>query len=222
MTITIAWQAANAAQQLDLVQAALHQDVPINPAELIVVRELNGQMAARKPPRGAIPRQAAVLLLLYPHEDQLWLPLTVRSHQLAKHRGEVSLPGGAADPDDADLVATALRETEEELGIDPQRVTVLGSLTPFYIPASNYELLPVVGYLPHLPPLRPNPAEIAEVLPISLATLADRSIVQQEIWILRDRQMRVEFFWLHRHKVWGATALLLSEMVARIRAVAEG
>lgn len=221
MTISMTWHAADVTYQLDLVREALHRDVPINPADLIVVREMNGQMAARKPTRGAIPRQAAVLLLLYPHTGQLWLPLTVRSNRLAQHRGEVSLPGGAADPGDADLVATALRETEEELGIDPQRITVLGSLTPFYIPASNYELLPVVGYVPHLPPLRPNPAEIAEVLQIPLALLGDRSIVEEEIWILRDRQMRVEFFRLHGHKVWGATALLLSEMVARIRAVAE-
>ncbi len=222
MTISMTWQAADVGHQLDLVREALQRDFPINPADLIMVRELNGQMAARKPASGAIPRQAAVLLLLYPHEEQLWLPLTVRSYSLAQHRGEVSLPGGAADPGDTDLVATALRETEEELGIDPQRVTVLGNLTPFYIPASNYELLPVVGYVPCLPPLRPNPAEIAEVLQIPLALLGDRSIVDQEIWVVRGRQMRVEFFRLHGHKVWGATALLLSELVARIRAVAGG
>lgn len=222
MTIRADWHAGGVPYQLELVQQALNLSLPPAPSELVAVREMDGELAVRQPPDGSTPRQSAVLLLLYPHQKQLWLPLTVRSFSLAKHRGEVSLPGGAADPDDPDLVTTALRETEEELGIAAATISVLGNLTPFYIPASNFELLPVVGYIEQLPPLRPNPAEVAQVLHIPLALLADRRIVQQEVWQLHERQMRVEYFAIQDYKVWGATALLLSELIARVQRVAGG
>jgi 8-oxo-dGTP pyrophosphatase MutT (NUDIX family) len=220
MTISADWHAGGVPYQLELVQQALTLSSPPAPSKLVAVREMDGTVAVRQPTNGALPRQSAVLLLLYPHQEQLWLPLTVRSHTLARHRGEVSLPGGSADPADPDLVTTALRETQEELGIATTTICVLGNLTPFYIPASNFELLPVVGYIGQLPPLVPNPAEVAQVLHIPLALLADRRIVQQEVWQLHERQMRVEYFAIQGYKVWGATALLLSELIARVQRVA--
>ncbi|MCA9913354.1 MAG: CoA pyrophosphatase, partial [Anaerolineae bacterium] len=118
------------------------------------------------------PRDSAVLVLLYPDpEDGLSLILTRRAERLRGHRGQVSFPGGQRDPEDISYEATALRETCEELGICSRDVRLLGQLTPLWIPPSNYHVVPVVGYLPQLPPLKPNPDEVAEVLLLSVQDL---------------------------------------------------
>lgn len=186
--------------------------------ELLVLRDLTGEpIRPMQPPPGVTPRAAAALLLLYPSAGQLWLPLTVRSARLTTHRGEVSLPGGGADPDDASPVATALREAWEELGIRPANVEVLGTLTAFYIPPSNNRLTPVVGLSVGEPDLRPDPNEVEAAFSVPLQTLLDPSCVREEIWERREVRMRVPYFALEGYKVWGATALLLSELVARLR-----
>lgn len=204
-------------RQISRVRRALAYEGSLLPEEMLLIRDMQGRVVPRQPTGGVVPRTAAVLLLLYPFQNDLWFPLTVRSKALTKHRGEVSLPGGAIDPEDATLEATALRETDEELGIDPATVQVWGGLSPFYIPASNFELHPVVGYVQRPPAFIPNPAEIDCVLYVSLSLLLDRSIVLVEEWQHRGTHLQVPFFAIEGYKVWGATALVLSELVARIR-----
>lgn len=214
---------SNWQRQADLVRQALADPEPPTLDELLVLRDLAGQVLRQmEPPPGATPRPAAVLLLLYPYLGELWLPLTVRSSRLPAHRGEVSLPGGATDPEDADAAATALRETHEELGIDPTSVTIWGRLSPFYIPPSNFQLSPVVGFSPAPPAITPSPYEVEQVFHVPLSRLLDPATVQVEEWTRRDIRMQVPFFALEGHKVWGATALLLSELVARIRRLDAG
>jgi 8-oxo-dGTP pyrophosphatase MutT (NUDIX family) len=165
------------------------------------------------------PREAAALLLFYPHEGELWLPLTVRSSALPMHRGEVSLPGGAIDPEDDGPVAAALRETHEEVGIAGHMIQVWGQLSPVYIPVSNFHLVPVVGFMPTPPALLPNPEEIADVFCAPLAHLLDPQTVVVEEWTLHGRQVFVPFFALQGYKVWGATAIILSDLVTRLRRI---
>ena len=194
------------------------QGPPPAPGELLLMRTLGGELARpMRPPEGVTPRPAAALILLAPFGDDLRLPLTVRSADLAHHSGEVSLPGGSADPGDADAAATALREAHEELGIPPATVEVLGALTPIYIPPSNFQLTAVVGYAPELPPLAPNPSEVDAVLLVALRQLLDPASVREETWERRGAQFRVPFYEVDGYKVWGATALVLSELVARVR-----
>jgi 8-oxo-dGTP pyrophosphatase MutT (NUDIX family) len=191
--------------------------------ELLLMRTLAGELARpMRPPEGVTPRSAAALILLAPLGDDLRLPLTVRSADLAHHSGEVSLPGGASDPDDADAAATALREAHEELGIHPSAVEVLGALTPIYIPPSNFQLTAVVGYAPELPALEPNPAEVDAVLLVALRHLMDPANVRVETWERRDAHFRVPFYEVDGYKVWGATALVLSELAARLRRTVTG
>jgi 8-oxo-dGTP pyrophosphatase MutT (NUDIX family) len=191
--------------------------------ELLLMRNLAGELARpMHPPEGVTPRAAAALILLAPLGDDLRLPLTVRSADLAHHSGEVSLPGGAADPGDADAAATALREAHEELGIEPAAVEVLGALTPIYIPPSNFQLTAVVGYSPELPPFQPNPGEVDAVLLVALRQLMDPANVRVETWERRGAQFRVPFYEVDGYKVWGATALVLSELAARVRRAAIG
>lgn len=211
----ITWQ-----RQLERIRHALADTAPVSPEELLLVRFLDGTSARPLAPApDLIPRAAAALLLLYPQDDDLWLPLTVRSGRLPLHRGEVSLPGGATDPEDTGPIMTALRETHEEVGLAPELVEVLGLLTPFYIPPSNFLLTPVVGFTPEPPHLQANPHEVATVFSVPLSQLLDPNTIVEEEWTLHEMQVRVPFFALEGYKVWGATAILLSELLARLRRI---
>lgn len=203
-----------------LAQAALAPGPAIVPEQLLLVRDLAGNLARRlDPPEGVVPRQAAVLLLLYPDASDLRLPLTVRSDRLPSHRGEVSLPGGAIDPGEDGPISAALREAHEELGVPPEAVTVWGTLSPLYIPPSNYQVTPVVGLIDPAPALRPNDSEVSAVITVTVRELLDPALVREEQWTLRGAEVRVPFFAIAGHKVWGATAIVLSEFVARMRRV---
>ncbi|MEO7908826.1 MAG: CoA pyrophosphatase [Roseiflexaceae bacterium] len=203
-----------------LAQEALASEPAVLPEHLLLVRDLAGNLARRfDPPAGVIPRQAAVLLLLYPDVGDLRLPLTVRSDQLPSHRGEVSLPGGAIDPADDGPISAALREAHEELGVPPDAVKIWGTLSPLYISPSNFRITPVVGMIDPVPTLRPNAAEVSAVITVTVRELLDPALVMQEQWTLHGAEVRVPFFAIAGHKVWGATAIVLSEFVARMRRV---
>ncbi|NJP05396.1 MAG: CoA pyrophosphatase [Chloroflexaceae bacterium] len=204
--------------QREQIQQALGDARPVNRDDLLLPRDRSGQFTRKMaPPAGVIPREAAVLLLLYPRHDELCFPLTVRNTSLPQHAGEVSLPGGAVDPDDGNPINTALRETAEELGVDIAGITIWGQLSAIYIPVSNFSLTTVVGFLPAPPILCPNPHEIAEVFEAPLSRLLQPDCVITEEWQLGGQPVMVPFFALNGYKVWGATAILLSELVVRLR-----
>ncbi len=207
-------------RQIEHIQRALAPTIAAPREKLLLPHDPEGRMVrSMSPPPGVIPREAAALLLFYPADGELWLPLTARSSRLPMHRGEVSLPGGAIDPEDAGPVAAALRETHEEIGVDPAAVVLWGQLSTIYIPPSNFRLTPVVGFTPAPPVLVPNPDEIDEIFSVPLARLLDPATVVVEEWMLHGIRAMVPFFALHGYKVWGATALVLSELVARLHIV---
>lgn len=162
-------------------------------------------------PWDTMAKHGGVLLLLYPQQGELHLVLTQRTDRLPNHKGQVSFPGGACDPGES-FMETALREAEEELGIDPAQVQVLGELTPLYISASNFCIHPVVGYTPSPPVFRPNPREVAKVLQVPVTGFLDPATVHEETWPWRGIKMRVPYFLIEgEYKVWGATAMVLAE-----------
>lgn len=204
------------------LRRAMASSASIDPEQLLVMRDLAGRPARpRNPAPGVVPRESAVLLLCYPQRDDLHVVLTRRSEQLPHHPGQVSLPGGRVDPEDVSPVATALREAEEEIGLDPALVEIWGELETVYIPPSNFQITPVVGYCRALPVLRPNPEEVAELLTVSLRQLLDPATVVVEEWTRQGLPYLVPFYAVAGHKVWGATALVLSELVARMRLALE-
>ncbi len=146
----------------------------------------------------------------------LHLVLTRRTDALDNHRGQISLPGGSMEPGE-DAVATALREAHEELDVDPTRVEVLGQLSPLYIPPSGFCIFPVVGYTPERPAFAPSPTEVAEVLEVALDHLLNPATRREEIWPLRGENVRVPFYTVGHHKVWGATAMVVCELLALVR-----
>jgi 8-oxo-dGTP pyrophosphatase MutT (NUDIX family) len=156
--------------------------------------------------------RAAVLVLIYPRDDGLSLVLTRRTIQVAHHQAQISFPGGQMDKDESP-VETALREAEEEINIVPAEVRVLGELTPLYIPPSNYCVYPVVAVADRRPDFRPSPHEVAEVIEAPLAHLLDPNNIKREQWPLRGITAMVPFFLFGEHKIWGATAMVLAELL---------
>jgi 8-oxo-dGTP pyrophosphatase MutT (NUDIX family) len=161
-------------------------------------------------------RRAGVLVLLYPRDGDLSLVLTRRTDEVDNHRGQISFPGGSMDPGE-DAVSAALREGWEELAIDPAPLDVLGELSPLYIPPSGFCIYPAVAYAAKRPGFVPNAGEVAEVLEVPLAHLLDPGTRGQEIWPIRGVDVRVPFYRVGHHKVWGATAMVLCELLDLIR-----
>jgi 8-oxo-dGTP pyrophosphatase MutT (NUDIX family) len=157
--------------------------------------------------------KAGVLVLLYEKAGRLCLLLTQRTDRLLHHRGQISLPGGERHPGES-LEATALRETEEELGLQLGPARVLGKLTPLYIPPSNFCVYPTVAFLPGAPAFSPQPDEVAEVIEVPVDHLADPRNRRREAWTIDGRSVDVPFYEFNGRKIWGATAMILAEFVA--------
>jgi 8-oxo-dGTP pyrophosphatase MutT (NUDIX family) len=164
---------------------------------------------------------AAGLVLFYPFHlaggvDGAAAPhlvLTRRTTALRRHSGQISLPGGRYDFEDGSLLRTALRETEEELGVDPANLTIWGRLEPEHIVATHYALAPFVAFTPRRPLFVPAPAEVAEVIDLPLAHLLDPATIEEEVWEYQGSQRRVCFYRYGEHKIWGATARILHQIV---------
>lgn len=170
------------------------------------------------PDKGENSRQAGVLVLLYPCDDELRFVLTRRTTTLRGHSGQISFPGGKRDQTDRTIVETALRETCEELGICDDGMAVLGQLSTIYIPPSNFEVFPTVAAIDTVPTFTPNPAEVDEVFSVPVAALLDERFKQSEESTFREEPVTIPFYGFHEQKVWGATAIMLSELEGRLRA----
>jgi len=168
-------------------------------------------------PRRAITdptqRRAAVLVLLLQEEEPRVL-FTRRTQTVEHHKGQISFPGGGQDADDAGPLATALRETEEELGIPRGRVQVLGLLDDVYTFVSGFVITPVVGTIPHPLPVQVNPREIAEVFSVPLRIFRDPARLRVEVR-QRPAGERVEVYYYDYgpHQIWGATARIMKGFV---------
>jgi 8-oxo-dGTP pyrophosphatase MutT (NUDIX family) len=161
-------------------------------------------------------RAAAALLLLYPSEaGRIAIPLTVRASGLARHAGQISLPGGAADEGET-LAQTALREASEEIGVDPAAVRVLGELTPVHVIVSGFTLHPVVAVTDARPAFLAAPGEVEEILEVSLDDLRDASRIRVGTRQREGVAVEYPYFDLLGHQVWGATAMVLGEFICLI------
>jgi 8-oxo-dGTP pyrophosphatase MutT (NUDIX family) len=182
---------------------------------------------ARRGPARAAPfeapgaRASAVLVPLYDHGTGLHVVLTRRAAHLRFHRGEVSFPGGGQDPDDPDLVATALRESQEEIGLDPDGVEIVGELDHLATLSSRSAIVPFVGALPARPELSPNPNEVEHILHVPVAELLLEEVYREERWGPDGERRSMHFFELHGDTVWGATARILHQLLCVVTGATE-
>lgn len=160
-------------------------------------------------------RAAAVLVGLVLHPDEPTILLTRRAAHLQAHPGQISFPGGAAEPHDQDAVATALRESQEEIGLDPDQVEVLGLLGEYHT-SSRFSVTPVLGLLDPGMVLTPDPAEVDEIIQLPAQRLLDPSAYEKR-WVERPGIRLQSHFIEHDGKlVWGATAGMLLALARRL------
>lgn len=159
-------------------------------------------------------RRAGVLVPLFVRGSELWVVFTRRTESVEHHRGQISFPGGGEEPGDATLWHTALRESEEELGIRPEDVLALGRLTPLTT-STNFYVEPFVAAIPQPYVFRPAEAEIAEVLEIPVAALMDPSVLEERR--LPGREEPVLFFHHGDQVIWGVTARMVAELLEALQ-----
>ena len=161
-------------------------------------------------------KTAAVLIGLFEKEDEWYFPLIKRPMHEKNHPGQIALPGGAMEKGE-DLQETARREAFEEVGILPEKVKIIGKLTPLPVPVSNYLIHPFVGIVNEEPDWEINSNEVEELIILKMKTLIEADNGYYEEWNLRGSQVKVPIFKVMGKTVWGATATVLSELLDLIK-----
>jgi 8-oxo-dGTP pyrophosphatase MutT (NUDIX family) len=161
-------------------------------------------------------KRAAVLMLFYSKNGELYVLLTKRTEDVEHHKGQISFPGGSHDDVDGDLVVTALREGEEEIGLPREVVKVLGMFDEYETP-SGFAITPVVASADALPPLKPHDVEVAEILEVPLSLFMDNRNERVEQRAPFGIPVDVYFYRFGEHEIWGATAAILRSFLFSLR-----
>jgi len=158
-------------------------------------------------------KPGAVMVLFYQENFELKFPLILRPDYDGVHARQISLPGGKMDPTDDSLIQTALRETEEEIGVRQDRIKVLGFLTELYIVASNFNVLPVVGILEDQPSFVPDSYEVDRIIKAKVSSLLNESIRKEKsMKIMQGITIKAPYYAIENQVVWGATSMILAEL----------
>ena len=156
----------------------------------------------------AIP--SAVLILLFPNNNTFNFILTLRSKKVETHKGQISLPGGAQEQNES-LEKTALRETEEEIGVSPETVELIGRLSTLYVPFSGFDIHPYVGWATEMPEINISVEEVDKIISVPVTELIDSNNLRIKNTSLRGIPVKMPYFNLKNEIVWGATSMILSE-----------
>ena len=177
---------------------------------------LRRALSAREKRTGELPpgRPAAVLLMLFERDGEPWLVFTRRTHHVAQHKGEISFPGGGRDEEDADLQATAVRETVEELGVDPDDITVVGRLDALPTFVTGYNVAPYVAVVPEQHAYHPSDAEIDEVIELPVEELV--RVGRRETIVRRGFPIETNIFETRGHFIWGFTGAVLRQFLDEV------
>ena len=181
----------------------------------MVADKISSALIARTPEivAGSGLKPAAVLIPIQERADGEYIVLTKRGDEMPTHKGQISFPGGGFQDGDADLLATALRESEEEIGLRPADVDVVGVLDDTVTAASAHVVRPFVGFVPHPYPFRLASFEIEQLVHLPLRPLLEANCFREEIWD-RDGRPHSVFFYEHDGQtVWGLTARILKQFV---------
>ena len=161
-------------------------------------------------------RQAAVLLPLYLSDAGLFLVLTKRTELVPTHKGQISFPGGGFEEADGDLLTTALRETQEEIGLRPEDAEIVGALDDTVTVTSRHVVRPFVGMVPHPYPYRLDPFEIERLIHLPISALLRGAPFREEIWEREGGPVTVFFYEYDGDTVWGLTARILKQFIETV------
>lgn len=189
----------------------LSQPLPGSAAHRLVMSYVRDDAATVRR-SGQVYKEGAVLMLLYPEGTEWNTALILRPTYEGVHSGQVAFPGGRREEQDEDLSFTALREAQEEVGIDPETVQLIGELSEVYIPPSNYIVRPYIGFVDYRPQWKPDPREVAKVLEYDASSfLHAQAIREEKIRMSNGAHLKVGAFSEGQHIIWGATAMMLAE-----------
>lgn len=166
------------------------------------------------------PKEAAVTMLFYPKNKETHLVLIVRNSYEGVHSAQIAFPGGKFEPEDVDFQTTALRETEEEIGISRDKIEIVKAFSSLYIPPSNFMVYPFLGICKEEIQFVPDPAEVAAIIELPLKVFRDdRILTIENLSTSYASLIEVPAFKIDDHIVWGATAMMLSELRDVLNAV---
>lgn len=164
--------------------------------------------------------QAAVLILLYLADNEIYFFLTKRTDELKHHKGQISLPGGKQEGNEK-LIDTALRETQEEIGINKTSISIIGTITPLFVPVTGFMIYPFIGYSHNKLEPKPDPVEVATIFSVNISDLLNKENRTTEQRNIRGYDVQVPYFKLNDYQVWGATSMILSEFRDLIKSINE-
>jgi 8-oxo-dGTP pyrophosphatase MutT (NUDIX family) len=166
---------------------------------------------------GKDARDASVLILLYPHNGSIHTVFMQRPDYNGVHGGQISFPGGKKESDNENTIQTALREAWEETGVDPSIVNIIGTLTQLFIPVSNMLVTPVIGWTNGKPSFKHKPEEVLFLIEADVKKLMDPSIIKFKPFKIRDEILDIKYYDYEGNTIWGATAMILHELLNIIR-----
>ena len=159
------------------------------------------------------PKEAAIMMLLYPKNKKTHLALILRTSYNGVHSSQIAFPGGKVEKFDKNYQETALRETHEEIGVTPELIKVVRDFTPIYIPPSNFMVYPFLGYSTSELKFDPDPNEVAGIIELPIENFLDKNIlIINKMTTSYNQDIDVPAFKIQEHIVWGATAMMLSEL----------
>ena len=160
-----------------------------------------------------------MLILFYPYQEEIYFPLILRPAYDGVHSGQVAFPGGRYELTDENLIRTALREAQEEIGLRLTDVRILGCLTELFIPPSNFYVLPVIATMPYRPDFYPDAREVEDIFEIKLNEISDAGIIGSSTLQIRGEEVLAPHYEVNGYKIWGATAMMISELLTVINTI---
>lgn len=196
------------------IKYQLTQELPGKEAQLLMLPSFRAMKKANKP-----PIKSSVLILLYPFKNDIYTVLIKRAEYDGFHSSQISFPGGKYENSDKDLSKTALRETYEEIGVSPNSINIIGQISSIYIPVSNFTAKPYIGYIKEKPDFKTDNFEVNRVINVKISELQDNKNKQLGIFKVGNKQIQAPCYNANGNKIWGATAMVLSEFLKIVKQV---
>ena len=168
-------------------------------------------------PNPKFARKGGVLLLLYYSDNELNIALIKRAKDGGVHSGQIAFPGGKHEQEDSSIIETALRETNEEIGVNKNSIEVLGTLTNLYIPVSNYNVYPTVGFCNTEPKFTINKSEVEKMILLPLNNFIKLENIKSGKITVKNQEIETKFYKINDQIIWGATAMIISEFIEHIK-----